>query len=200
MKIVSSVFEKSSANVSQCPNSNFIEFAFVGRSNVGKSSLINSILGKRSIAKTSSKPGKTLLINHYKINDKFYFVDLPGYGYANVSKRIINEIELIHKNYFRYRKQLLYTFLLIDIRHDPQKIDIEFMRFLNKNISPFIIVFTKSDKLNENKVSNYLKTYKEYLKQDWEIIPEMIITSSTKKTGIYELLKFTESSLLKNTI
>ncbi|MEK9755893.1 MAG: ribosome biogenesis GTP-binding protein YihA/YsxC [Bacteroidota bacterium] len=200
MKIVSSVFEKSSANVSQCPNSNFIEFAFVGRSNVGKSSLINSILGKRSIAKTSSKPGKTLLINHYKINDKFYFVDLPGYGYANVSKKIINEIELIHKNYFRYRKQLLYTFLLIDIRHDPQKIDIEFMRFLNKNISPFIIVFTKSDKLNENKVSNYLKTYKEYLKQDWEIIPEMIITSSTKKTGIYELLKFTESSLLKNTI
>ena len=119
---------------------------------------------------------------------------------ANVSKKIINEIELIHKNYFRYRKQLLYTFLLIDIRHDPQNIDIEFMRFLNKNISPFIIVFTKSDKLNENKVSNYLKTYKEYLKQDWEIIPEMIITSSTKKTGIYELLKFTESSLLKNTI
>lgn len=200
MKIVNSVFEKSSTNVSQCPNSSFAEFAFVGRSNVGKSSLINSLLGKRSIAKTSSKPGKTLLINHYKINNKFYFVDLPGYGYANVSKKIINEIQLIHKNYFIYRKQLLYTFLLIDIRHDPQNIDIEFMKFLNKSISPFIIVFTKSDKLNENKISNYIETYKEYLKKDWEIIPEMIITSSAQKTGIYELLKFTESSLLKNII
>jgi len=200
MKIVNSVFEKSSTNVSQCPNRSFAEFAFVGRSNVGKSSLINSLLGKRSIAKTSSKPGKTLLINHYKINNKFYFVDLPGYGYANVSKKIINEIQLIHKNYFRYRKQLLYTFLLIDIRHDPQNIDIEFMKFLNKSISPFIIVFTKSDKLNENKISNYIEAYKEYLNKDWEILPEMIITSSIQKTGIYELLKFTESSLLKNTI
>ena len=143
MKIIKSVFEKSSSKISECPKGNLPEFALVGRSNVGKSSLINTLLNKKSIAKTSSKPGKTLLINHFKINDKLYFVDLPGYGYAKASKQIIKEIKLIHESYFKTRKQLLFTFLLIDIRHDLQKVDLEFMKYLNSMMCPFVIVFTK---------------------------------------------------------
>mgnify|MGYP000161794233 CR=1 FL=1 len=147
MKIINSVFEKSSKTVNQCPNNNLPEFALVGRSNVGKSSLINSLLNNKSIAKISSKPGKTLLINHFRINDKLYIVDLPGYGYASISKKIKEDIKTIHKSYFKSRKELLYTLLLIDIRHDIQENDIEFMEFLSSNYCPFIIIFTKSDKL-----------------------------------------------------
>ena len=152
MKIINSVFEKSSKTIDQCPNKNLPEFAFVGRSNVGKSSLINSLLNNKSIAKISSKPGKTLLINHFRINDKLFIVDLPGYGYATVSKKIKEDIKNIHENYFKLRKELLYTLLLIDIRHDIQKKDVEFMEFLINNYCPFVIIFTKSDKLKKNEV------------------------------------------------
>ena len=143
MKITTSVFEKSSKSINQCPKSKLPEYALVGRSNVGKSSLINSLFNNKKIAKISSKPGKTVLINHFKVNSNFYIVDLPGYGYASISKKIKEDIRRIHGTYFKSRKQLLYTFLLIDIRHDIQKIDVEFMDFLNKNYCPFIIVFTK---------------------------------------------------------
>ena len=161
MKIIKSTFEKSSSKISECPKGNLPEFALVGRSNVGKSSLINTLLNKKSIAKTSSKPGKTLLINHFKIYDKLYFVDLPGYGYANTSKQIIKEIKLIHESYFKTRKQLLFTFLLIDIRHDLQKVDLEFMKYLNSMMCPFVIVFTKSDKIKSDLVSEKIKLYKD---------------------------------------
>ena len=195
MKIINSVFEKSSKTVNQCPNNNLPEFALVGRSNVGKSSLINSLLNNKSIAKISSKPGKTLLINHFRINDKLYIVDLPGYGYASISKKIKEDIKTIHKSYFKSRKELLYTLLLIDIRHDIQKNDIEFMEFLSSNYCPFIIIFTKSDKLKINKLDEQIQNLKKQLSDYWEDFPKMFVTSSKDKTGIDEIHSFIESSL-----
>ena len=195
MKIINSVFEKSSKTIDQCPKKNLPEFAFVGRSNVGKSSLINSLLNNKSIAKISSKPGKTLLINHFRINDKLYIVDLPGYGYATVSKKIKEDIKTMHKNYFKLRKELLYTFLLIDIRHDIQKKDIEFMEFLTDNYCPFVIIFTKSDKLKINQLDIQIGNLKEQLSKYWEDLPKMFVTSSKNKLGINEIHSFIESSL-----
>jgi len=195
MKIINSVFEKSSKTIDQCPNKNLPEFAFVGRSNVGKSSLINSLLNNKSIAKISSKPGKTLLINHFRINDKLYIVDLPGYGYATVSKKIKEDIKTMHKNYFKLRKELLYTFLLIDIRHDIQKKDIEFMEFLISNYCPFVIIFTKSDKLKIKQLDIQIDNLKEQLSKYWEDLPKMFVTSSKNKLGINEIHSFIESSL-----
>ena len=195
MKIINSVFEKSSKTIDQCPNKNLPEFAFVGRSNVGKSSLINSLLNNKSIAKISSKPGKTLLINHFRINDKLYIVDLPGYGYATVSKKIKEDIKTMHKNYFKLRKELLYTFLLIDIRHDIQKKDIEFIEFLISNYCPFVIIFTKSDKLKINQLDVQIDNLKEQLSKYWEDLPKMFVTSSKNKLGINEIHSFIESSL-----
>ena len=200
MKIINSFFEKSSKTVNQCPDNNLPEFALVGRSNVGKSSLINSLLNNKSIAKISSKPGKTLLINHFRINDKLYIVDLPGYGYATISKKIKEDIKSIHKNYFKSRKELLYTLLLIDIRHDIQRNDIDFMEFLNKNYCPFIIVFTKSDKLKINQLDKQIKNLKKQLSVYWEDFPVMFITSSKNKTGIGEIHNFIESALKNYTI
>ena len=195
MKIISSVFEKSSKTIDQCPNKNLPEFAFVGRSNVGKSSLINSLLNNKSIAKISSKPGKTLLINHFRVNDKLFIVDLPGYGYATVSKKIKEDIKTIHKNYFKLRKELLYTLLLIDIRHDIQKKDIEFMEFLISNYCPFVIIFTKSDKLKNNEFDKQVENLKKQLSEYWDDFPRMFITSSKTKIGISEIHRFIESSL-----
>ena len=195
MKIISSVFEKSSKSIDQCPNKNLPEFAFVGRSNVGKSSLINSLLNNKSIAKISSKPGKTLLINHFRINDKLFIVDLPGYGYATVSKKIKEDIQNIHENYFKLRKELLYTLLLIDIRHDIQKKDVEFMEFLINNYCPFVIIFTKSDKLKNNELDKQVENLKKQLSVYWEDLPKMFVTSSKTKTGISEIHSFIESSL-----
>ena len=200
MKIIKSVFEKSSSKISECPKGNLPEFALVGRSNVGKSSLINTLLNKKSIAKTSSKPGKTLLINHFKINDKFYLVDLPGYGYANTSKQIIKEIKLIHESYFKTRKQLLFTFLLIDIRHDLQKIDLEFMKYLNSMMCPFVIVFTKSDKIKLDLVSKKIKLYKDSLLSYWEDLPDTFVTSAWNSKGVDEILEFVNQSINKYTI
>ena len=195
MKIINSVFEKSSKTIDQCPNKNLPEFAFVGRSNVGKSSLINSLLNNKSIAKISSKPGKTLLINHFRINDKLFIVDLPGYGYATVSKKIKEDIKNIHENYFKLRKELLYTLLLIDIRHDIQKKDVEFMEFLINNYCPFVIIFTKSDKLKNNDLDKQVENLKKQLSVYWEDLPKMFVTSSKTKTGISEIHSFIESSL-----
>ena len=195
MKIINSVFEKSSKTIDQCPKKNLPEFAFVGRSNVGKSSLINSLLNNKSIAKISSKPGKTLLINHFRINDKLFIVDLPGYGYATVSKKIKEDIKNIHENYFKLRKELLYTLLLIDIRHDIQKKDVEFMEFLINNYCPFVIIFTKSDKLKNNELDKQVENLKKQLSVYWEDLPKMFVTSSKTKTGISEIHSFIESSL-----
>ena len=195
MKIINSVFEKSSKDISQCPSNKLPEFALVGRSNVGKSSLINSLLNNKSIAKISSKPGKTLLINHFRINDKLYIVDLPGYGYANISKKIKEDIKSIHRSYFKSRKELFYTLLLIDIRHEIQKNDLDFMEFLNSNYCPFIIIFTKSDKLKVKDVDKRLEILKDQLSNYCDEFPKMIITSSKNKTGINEILYFIESSI-----
>ena len=195
MKIINSVFEKSSKDISQCPSNKLPEFALVGRSNVGKSSLINTLLNNKSIAKISSKPGKTLLINHFRINDKFYIVDLPGYGYATISKKIKEDIKTIHKSYFKSRKELFYTLLLIDIRHEIQQNDLDFMEFLNSNYCPFIIIFTKSDKLKVIELDERLEILKKQLSDYWEDFPEMIITSSKNKKGIDEIHSFIESSL-----
>ena len=195
MKIINSVFEKSSKTIAQCPESRLPEYAFVGRSNVGKSSLINSILNNKKIAKTSSTPGKTILINHFKINNIFYIVDLPGYGYATLSKKVKEDIRRIHNSYFKSRKQLLYTFLLIDIRHDLPKIDIEFMKFLNSNLCPFVIVFTKSDKLKPEQVDYQIKKLKKQLSNIWSVFPELYVTSSRNKFGIKKIYDFIEKSL-----
>ena len=195
MKINNSIFEKSSKDISQCPNNKLPEFALVGRSNVGKSSLINTLLNNKSIAKISSKPGKTLLINHFRINDKLYIVDLPGYGYATISKKIKQDIKSIHQSYFKSRKELFYTLLLIDIRHEIQQNDLDFMEFLNSNYCPFIIIFTKSDKLKVNDLDKRLEILKNQLSNYWDEFPKMIITSSKNKTGINEIHSFIESSL-----
>ena len=200
MKIIKSVFEKSSSKISECPKGNLPEFALVGRSNVGKSSLINTLLNKKSIAKTSSKPGKTILINHFKINDKFYLVDLPGYGYARTSKKIIKEIKLIHKSYFKTRKQLLFTFLLIDSRHKLQKIDLEFMKYLNSMMCPFVIIFTKSDKIKSDILHEKIKLYKDSLVSHWEVLPETFVTSAMDNKGVDEILEFINQSVKKYTI
>ena len=200
MKITKSVFEKSSSKISECPKGNLPEFALVGRSNVGKSSLINTLLNKKSIAKTSSKPGKTILINHFKINDKFYLVDLPGYGYARTSKQIIKEIKLIHKSYFKTRKQLLFTLLLIDSRHKLQKIDLEFMKYLNSMMCPFVIIFTKSDKIKSDILHEKIKLYKDSLVSHWEVLPETFVTSAIDNKGVDEILEFLNQSIKKYTI
>ena len=194
MKIHSSEFYTSSAKVSECPDKNLPEFAFIGRSNVGKSSLINSLCNKKSIAKTSSKPGKTLLINHFIINNSFFIVDLPGYGFAKVSKKEKEKIKNLHENYFKKRKQLFSALLLIDIRLEPQKIDLEFMEYINKLFVPFILIFTKCDKLKKSEIDKKIKVYSEEIKGNWEISPQIIISSSKNKIGLDDILKFIDKS------
>ena len=200
MKIINSVFEKSSKSIDQCPESKLPEYALVGRSNVGKSSLINSLLDNKKIAKTSSTPGKTILINHFKINESFYLVDLPGYGYATLSKKVKEEIKKTHRSYFKLRKQLLYTFLLVDIRHDLQKIDIEFMEFLNNNFCPFVIIFTKSDKLKSYKINSQIDNLKKQLYNYWDELPELYVTSSKNNSGISKIFDFIEKSIKEHQI
>ncbi len=194
MKIHSSEFYTSSAKVSECPEKNLPEFAFIGRSNVGKSSLINSLCNKKSIAKTSSKPGKTLLINHFIINNSFFIVDLPGYGFAKVSKKEKEKIKNLHKDYFKKRKQLFSALLLIDIRLKPQKIDLEFMKYINKLFVPFILIFTKCDKLNEGEIHQKIKEYSEEINRNWETSPEIIISSAKNRIGLDEILNFIDKS------
>ena len=191
MRIKSSQFIISNTNVETCPKNNFPEYAFIGRSNVGKSSLINLICNKKKLAKTSSTPGKTILINHYLINKSWYLVDLPGYGYARLSKIQKKKNEILTKNYFKKRKQLINAFLLIDIRHEPQEFDLDFMLWLNKNLISFSIIFTKADKLKINSIEKNIFEYKtEMYKNNWESIPPIFITSSKKNTGKEKILEY----------
>lgn len=194
MKIKSAEFVISNTNVAKCPKDLIPEYAFIGRSNVGKSSLINMLVDNKNLAKTSGRPGKTQLINHFKINGKWFLVDLPGYGFAQVSKSKRRSFQKFITDYFFKRKQLLCTFLLVDIRHEPQKIDLDFMRFLGENEIPFCIVFTKSDKINTVKINKNLLIYEQKMLQSgWEIIPKTFVTSASLKTGRDELLNYIET-------
>ena len=191
MQVSSSRFIISNTDVDTCPKNDFPEYAFIGRSNVGKSSLINSICNKKKLAKTSSTPGKTILINHYLINESWYLVDLPGYGYARLSRIQKNKIKTLLKNYFKKRRQLINAFLLIDIRHQPQNFDLEFMLWLNKNLISFSIIFTKADKLKMNLIEKNILDYKNKMCQDnWRAIPPIFISSSKKNTGKDKVLDY----------
>ena len=189
MLVKSAKFIISNTDVTNCPKSQIPEYAFIGRSNVGKSSLINSICSKKNLAKTSSRPGKTQLINHFLINKSWYLVDLPGYGYARVSKTKKKIFQTFITNYFKSRFNLVSAFLLIDIRHEPQPIDLKFMEWLCKNLIPFSIVFTKADKLKPMVLERNISNYKnDMLSTNWEEIPRMFITSSLHNTGGKEVL------------
>ena len=194
MYVKSARFVISNTDIEKCPNNNLPEYAFIGRSNVGKSSLINSICNKKALAKTSSKPGKTQLINHYLINDKWFLVDLPGYGYANASKTKKEIFQSFIKNYFIKRKQLINAFLLIDIRHEPQQIDVNFMRWLGNNQIPFSIIFTKSDKLKSHALNEKLNNYKQIMIHEvWESLPPIFVTSSLKNKGGDDILNYIDN-------
>ncbi len=190
MKIKSAEFVMSNSNVTKAPKDRMPEYAFIGRSNVGKSSLINMLMERKDLAKISGKPGKTQLINHFKINDEWFLVDLPGYGYAQVSKKKRQIFQFFIENYFKEREQLVCTFVLIDSRHDPQKIDLEFMKFLGENQIPFCIVFTKADKLGSSKLNKQITSYKKKLLNFWEELPISFVTSSSTGFGRDEFLKF----------
>ncbi len=192
MKIHSAQFTISNTDVSKCPVGNVPEYAFIGRSNVGKSSLINSLTNHKKLAKTSGKPGKTQLINHFKINDDWFLVDLPGYGYAQVSKTKRKTFQSFIKDYFLKRDQLVCSFVLVDSRHEPQKIDLEFMQFLGENGIPFAIIFTKADKLGSSTLNKNIAKYKKELLKFWESVPNHFITSSETAMGKEEVLKFIE--------
>ena len=190
MKIKTAEFVISNTDVDKCPKDKLPEYAFIGRSNVGKSSLINMLTGHSGLAKTSGKPGKTQLINHFLINKEWFLVDLPGYGYAKVSKGKREGFQKFIKEYFIKRMQLVNTFVLVDSRHDPQKIDLEFMRFLGELQMPFSIVFTKSDKLGKHALRNKIESYKKQLLRYWEELPPYFVTSATGKTGKDEVLDY----------
>ena len=190
MKIKSAEFVMSNSNVTNAPKDRIPEYAFIGRSNVGKSSLINMLMERKKLAKTSGTPGKTQLINHFKVNDEWFLVDLPGYGYAKVSKKKRTIFQYFIENYFKEREQLVCAFVLVDSRHDPQKIDLEFMRFLGENSIPFAIIFTKADKLPSSKLNKQILSYKRKLLQHWETLPVNFLTSSSNKLGREEVLGF----------
>ena len=192
MKIHSAKFVISNTDVRQCPNDPYPEYAFIGRSNVGKSSLINMLTGHKNLAKTSGKPGKTQLINHFLINEDWYLVDLPGYGYAKVSKDKRKTFQRFIKDYFNKRMQLACSFVLIDARHEPQKIDLEFMEYLGENGIPFCIVFTKADKLSKTALEKNLAHYEKVMLESWEEMPTSFVTSSVSSAGKEKILSFIE--------
>ena len=203
MVIKTAEFVKSSGKWQDCPEPNLPEYAFIGRSNVGKSSLINAMLNHKDLAKTSQTPGKTQLINHFLINESWYLTDLPGYGYARVSKSMRRDFEKIITNYIQNRKNLVNLFVLVDVRHTPQKIDIEFIEWCGENGIPFSIVFTKSDKLKPNAILTNVEDYKTELLKTWEDLPEIYVTSAEKKLGGDEILKFistTNQFLIENKV
>lgn len=183
-------FFKSSKQVSQCPPANKPEFAFIGRSNVGKSSLINMLAGKKNLAKTSQTPGKTQLINHFLVNEQWYMVDLPGYGFAKVSKKERELWEAMIFDYLTQRENLLYIFVLIDSRHSLQQVDLDFMLWLGENQLPFVIVFTKTDKLSATQLQKNIAHYKNQLLEYFEDFPRYFVSSSEKKLGKDEILQF----------
>ncbi len=191
MQINRAVFEISNSDVSKCPKERIPEYAFIGRSNVGKSSLINMLTNNKKLAKTSGTPGKTQLINHFKINENWFLVDLPGYGYARVSKKTKRTFQSFIKKYFLQREQLICSFVLIDSRHEPQRIDMDFMQFLGENQIPFCIIFTKADKLSPTVLNRNIEAYKKKLLEDsWDIFPDYFVTSATSKEGKDSVLNF----------
>jgi GTP-binding protein len=200
MKINKAIFLCSNTDWKKCPIQNLPEYAFIGRSNVGKSSLINALTNNKKLAKTSGIPGKTQLINHFLINESIYFADLPGYGYAKVSKKSRKEFQKFTLKYLENRKNLISLFLLIDLRIAPQKIDIEFMEYCAVKKIPFVICFTKADKLKKIEIEDNLLSYKNHILKTWETFPIYFVTSSTKKTGLVLIKSFIEenNSLFKS--
>lgn len=190
MKINSVEFLKSSSKTEQCPEDGKPEYAFVGRSNVGKSSLINALTGRKNLALTSAKPGKTKLINHYNVDNTWYLVDLPGYGYAQVSKKDREAFDKLIRHYLLERASLMCLFLLIDSRHPPLKPDTEFITWLAETGVPFVLAFTKSDKLSTKQLEIALTEYKAQLTENWEELPRIFVTSAEKGTGLSEILDF----------
>ena len=194
MKIKSADFVISNTDIEKCPKERIPEYAFIGRSNVGKSSLINMLTGRKSLAKTSGKPGKTQLINHFKINDNWFLVDLPGYGYAKVSKKNRSIFAKFIYEYLEKRENLICTFVLVDSRHEPQKIDMLFMEWLGQNQIPFVIVFTKMDKLSSSQLNKNITKYKTEMLKTWEDIPQTFRSSAESGLGKSEILKFIEQT------
>lgn len=197
MIIKTAEFEISNTDFRKCPATDKPEYAFIGRSNVGKSSIINMLTGRKGLAKTSSMPGKTLLINHFLINGEWYIVDLPGYGYARRGKDEREKLSHIIKSYILGREQMTNLFVLVDSRHEPQKLDVEFMRWLGENVVPFSIVFTKMDKLGVVAGRTKIEAYKEQLLEWWEELPPIFMTSSVDKRGRDELLGYIDSINVK---
>ncbi|MBR1687505.1 MAG: YihA family ribosome biogenesis GTP-binding protein [Prevotella sp.] len=190
MIIKSAEFSISSPRVSMCPADTKPEYAFIGRSNVGKSSLINMLTGQKRLAKTSATPGKTLLINHFIINKEWYLVDLPGYGFAKRSKKEIVRLDQMIRSYILERQQLVNVFVLVDVRLEPQKIDLEFIEWLGVSSIPFSIVFTKADKLSASKVQANVAAYSQKLLETWDELPPLFITSAEKRQGRDEVLDY----------
>ena len=184
----------SNSQVAKCPKDRLPEYTFIGRSNVGKSSLINMLTNCKNLAKTSGRPGKTQLINHFKIDDRWFLVDLPGYGYARVSKTTKQVFQRFITDYFEQREQLVSAFVLVDIRHEPQKIDVEFMQWLGERAIPFAIIFTKADKLKPQAIERNVAAYKEALLEWWEEFPPYFVTSAQNKTGKEELTQYIEQT------
>ena len=200
MEIKKAEYLISNTDWRKCPDTKLPEWAFIGRSNVGKSSLINMLTNHSGLAKTTSNPGKTLLINHFTINDSWHIVDLPGYGYAKISKVALEKLDRLINGYILNRQQLTCVMLLIDSRHAPMKVDLDFMTMLAENGIPFAIVFTKLDKISQREWAKNYKTYCARLQQDWEELPPMFATSAEKKTGRDEVLNYIEqiNESLKN--
>lgn len=195
MQINAAEFIKSSTKLTECPADMKPEFAFIGRSNVGKSSLINMVTGKKGLAQTSSTPGKTKLINHFLINQKWYLVDLPGYGFAKASKAARSSFDKMLRAFLSERSSLINTFLLIDSRHDPMRADLDFMQWLGSSGIPFTIVFTKSDKSGKTQLQSTVARYKKRLLSDWEELPPVIISSAQTGAGKAEILEMIEGQL-----
>ena len=188
--VKSARFIISNTDIKKCPQDGKPEYAFIGRSNVGKSSLINALTNQKKLAQTSATPGKTLLINHYLINNEWYLVDLPGYGYAQRGKKQQEQIKMLIENYILQREQMTCLFVLVDSRHEPQTIDLEFMEWLGENGIPFAIVFTKADNIPGGKLKSNIEIYKQTLLEQWEELPPIFATSSEKKIGRTELLDY----------
>ena len=193
MTINSAEFQCSSPRADMCPQTDLPEYAFIGRSNVGKSSLINMLTGRNKLAMTSSTPGKTLLVNHFLINKEWYLVDLPGYGFALRGKREMDKLWNLISHYVLDRKQLTCLFVLIDIRHEPQQKDLQFLQFLGENGIPFAIIFTKADKISRQNIQRNVSSYLKELESSWEELPPHFITSATSKLGRDEVLDYIDS-------
>lgn len=192
MVIKSAEFVISNSRVEKCPTTGLPEYAFIGRSNVGKSSLINMLTARKGLAMTSQKPGKTQLINHFIINDAWYLVDLPGYGYARLGKDSRDSLRRMIEDYVLERKELVLLFVLLDCRHDPQKIDLEFIQWLGEEGVPFALIFTKADKLSKGRLAANVEAYKAKLHEEWEELPPIFVTSSEERMGRDELLGYIE--------